>query len=111
MRIFYKAIIIMSLSIPDLFSVKGLVAVVTGGGTGIGLMIAKALEHNGGIVYIIGRREEVLQNACKQANVSYASKPFKRKFGKKKISDSKYSLAESVTSLPMLRIRHLFSTQ
>ncbi|KAH4011399.1 hypothetical protein HBI81_096810 [Parastagonospora nodorum] len=60
----------MSLSIPDLFSVKDLVAVVTGGGTGIGLMIAKALEHNGAIVYILGRREEVLQDACKQAKFS-----------------------------------------
>ncbi|EUC39953.1 hypothetical protein COCMIDRAFT_31009 [Bipolaris oryzae ATCC 44560] len=56
----------MSLSITDLFSVEGLVAVITGGGTGIGLMIAKALEHNGAIVYILGRREEVLKNACKQ---------------------------------------------
>ncbi|KAK9476177.1 hypothetical protein V1514DRAFT_199261 [Lipomyces japonicus] len=49
----------------NLFNVEGLVAVVTGGGTGIGLMMATALENNGAIVYIVGRRLEVLQNAVK----------------------------------------------
>ncbi|KAK9238069.1 hypothetical protein V1525DRAFT_359331 [Lipomyces kononenkoae] len=51
--------------INNLFSVEGLVAVVTGGGTGIGLMMATALENNGAIVYIIGRRLDVLENAVK----------------------------------------------
>ncbi|CAJ2509289.1 Uu.00g143150.m01.CDS01 [Anthostomella pinea] len=55
-----------SLDAAKLFSVDGLVAVVTGGGTGIGLMIARALEHNGAKVYILGRREEVLKTAAKQ---------------------------------------------
>jgi NAD(P)-dependent dehydrogenase (short-subunit alcohol dehydrogenase family) len=50
-----------------LFNVKGLVAVVTGGGTGIGLMIAQALEANGAIVYILGRRQEVLEKAANTA--------------------------------------------
>jgi NADP-dependent 3-hydroxy acid dehydrogenase YdfG len=56
-----------SLDAASLFGVKGLVAVITGGGTGIGLMLAKALEHNGAKVYIIGRRLETLQNAAKEA--------------------------------------------
>ncbi|KAF9805862.1 hypothetical protein IEO21_08909 [Rhodonia placenta] len=49
-----------------LFSVEGLVAVVTGGATGIGLMIATALENNGAIVYIVGRRQEALDKAVKE---------------------------------------------
>lgn len=51
-----------------LFGVEGQVAVVTGGGTGIGLMIATALENNGATVYIIGRRLEVIEKAAKENN-------------------------------------------
>lgn len=49
----------------NLFSVKGYVCVVTGGGTGIGLMATQALAANGAKVYITGRRMEVLENAAK----------------------------------------------
>ncbi|KAK6827906.1 hypothetical protein PG990_009543 [Apiospora arundinis] len=48
-----------------LFGVKGYVAVVTGGGTGIGLMAAQALAQNGAKVYITGRRMEALESAAK----------------------------------------------
>ncbi|KAK3674965.1 hypothetical protein LTR78_005309 [Recurvomyces mirabilis] len=52
----------------DLFGVRGLVAVITGGGSGIGLMAAKALdEHGAKAVYIIGRRRQKLEDAAKQA--------------------------------------------
>ncbi|KAI0060383.1 NAD-P-binding protein [Artomyces pyxidatus] len=50
----------------QLFSVAGTVAVVTGGGTGIGLMMAAALENNGATVYIVGRRLPVLEKAAKE---------------------------------------------
>ena len=52
------------LDIARLYTVKGLVAVVTGGGSGIGLMCAQALAYNGAKVYIIGRRIEALENAA-----------------------------------------------
>ncbi|KAF1957605.1 NAD(P)-binding protein [Byssothecium circinans] len=54
-----------SISASSLFNVDGIVAVVTGGGSGIGLMITKALVANGANrIYIVGRREEVLQEAA-----------------------------------------------
>ena len=57
-----------SLEASTLFNVQSLVAVVTGGGSGIGLMIAKTLALNGAHrVYIIGRREAPLQAATKQS--------------------------------------------
>jgi NAD(P)-dependent dehydrogenase (short-subunit alcohol dehydrogenase family) len=51
----------------NLNDITGLVAVVTGGGTGLGLMLAKTLEANGAKVYITGRRLEKLEEAAKQA--------------------------------------------
>ncbi|KAF5869036.1 putative short chain dehydrogenase reductase family protein [Botrytis fragariae] len=54
-----------SIQAANLFNVKGLVAVVTGGGSGIGLMMTRALALNGAEkVYIIGRRKEVLESAA-----------------------------------------------
>jgi NADPH:quinone reductase-like Zn-dependent oxidoreductase len=51
-----------------LFDVSHITAVVTGGGTGIGLMITQALVSNGAKVYITGRREDALENVVKQYN-------------------------------------------
>ncbi|WPG99561.1 Hypothetical protein R9X50_00237800 [Acrodontium crateriforme] len=52
----------------DLFNVNGLVAVITGGGSGLGKYAARALDANGAkAVYIVGRREEALREVAKGA--------------------------------------------
>ena len=56
-----------ALNVNKLFSVDGWVAVVTGGGTGLGLTTAIALAANGAKVYITGRRAEVLEKAVETA--------------------------------------------
>ncbi|KAL6879201.1 hypothetical protein J3F83DRAFT_725423 [Trichoderma novae-zelandiae] len=47
-----------------LFDLSGKVALVTGGGSGIGLMAAQALAANGAKVYICGRTKEKLDTAA-----------------------------------------------
>jgi len=64
------------MSIPDTFTLKklydlnGLVALVTGGGTGIGLMISRGLAANGAKVYITGRRRDVLDRVVNEWNTT-----------------------------------------
>lgn len=53
----------------DLFDVSHITAVVTGGGSGIGLMITQALVKNGAKVYITGRRAEALDKVAELYNV------------------------------------------
>ncbi|KZT10039.1 NAD(P)-binding protein [Laetiporus sulphureus 93-53] len=52
------------LRLEKLFDLQGRVALVTGGGTGIGWMIAEGLAANGARVYITGRRKDVLEQAA-----------------------------------------------
>ena len=54
-------------------SLSGKNALITGGGTGIGLAISKAFCDAGAKVIITGRREDVLQKACQDMgkNASY----------------------------------------
>ncbi|KAI6034509.1 hypothetical protein BKA83DRAFT_89671 [Pisolithus microcarpus] len=53
-------------AVQNLFNVDGWVCVVTGGGTGIGLMIAQAFANNGAKVYITSRRQDVLEQTTKR---------------------------------------------
>ncbi|XID91467.1 SDR family NAD(P)-dependent oxidoreductase [Paenibacillaceae bacterium WGS1546] len=46
------------------FELGGTLALVTGGGTGLGLGIARSILNAGGKVVLTGRREETLRSAC-----------------------------------------------
>ena len=48
----------------EAFSLEGKTALITGGGTGIGLGIAKEFINAKAKVILTGRREDVLKNAC-----------------------------------------------
>ena len=48
------------------FDLSGQVALVTGGGSGLGYATAKCLAAAGAKVVITGRREEVLAKACQE---------------------------------------------
>ena len=53
-------------TLPDLFSVKGRVALVTGGGSGLGRTCAEALLSAGARVLIASRKAEVCEAAAKE---------------------------------------------
>jgi len=51
---------------PAIFSLEGQVALITGGGTGIGLAMAQAMHAAGARVVLVGRREAELQAATQK---------------------------------------------
>ncbi|CAH7686383.1 hypothetical protein PPACK8108_LOCUS21027 [Phakopsora pachyrhizi] len=57
-----------SLSIESLFNVQNRVAVITGGGSGLGEMMAHAWVANGGRVIIASRKEKALSQVCDALN-------------------------------------------
>ncbi|TBU51522.1 rhamnolipids biosynthesis 3-oxoacyl-reductase [Dichomitus squalens] len=58
----------LDFSTSALFCVRGKVAVVTGGGSGIGSMIASAYVQNGAKVYIASRKEQQLKDTSDALN-------------------------------------------
>ncbi len=58
------------------FSLEGELAIVTGGGTGIGLSISKCLAQAGAQVVLLGRRETVLQEAVREIGLSSSYEVF-----------------------------------
>ncbi|KAG2065324.1 NAD(P)-binding protein [Suillus decipiens] len=59
-----------SYTLKKLYDLDGLIALVTGGGTGIGLNIARGLAANGAKVYITGRRKDVLDGVVAEWNAT-----------------------------------------
>jgi len=56
------------LTLPDWLSLRQQVAVVTGGGTHLGLAMATGLAELGATVYLLGRRQDVVQAAATGLN-------------------------------------------
>src|SRR5262245_36378815 len=55
-----------AINVHDLFSIKGKVALVTGGSRGIGLMIARGFVEAGAKVYISSRKREVCDQVARE---------------------------------------------
>lgn len=54
------------ITMTDAFSLRGQTALITGGGSGIGLGIARCFVQAGAKVVLSGRRTDVLKRAAKE---------------------------------------------
>jgi NAD(P)-dependent dehydrogenase (short-subunit alcohol dehydrogenase family) len=85
--------------INKLFDVSNFSAVVTRGGTGIGLMITQTLVANGAKVYITGRRKEALETVVQKCStypgkiIAYVNYCLPNWFN----SDKNFSLPSDIT--------------
>ncbi|KAI4257986.1 MAG: hypothetical protein LQ352_001419 [Teloschistes flavicans] len=82
------------LKISKLSDVSKFTAIVTGGGTNIGLMITQALVTDGAKVYITGRREDALKSVVEQCSTG----PGKIVAGDISKKDEVVRLADEITS-------------
>ncbi|KAI5117402.1 hypothetical protein M0805_004624 [Coniferiporia weirii] len=71
-----QLIAVPALKSQNLFSVAGKTALVSGGGSGIGKMIASGLVANGAKVYIAARKEAQLKAAADELNAAGPGKCF-----------------------------------
>ena len=62
----------------DLFSLKGRIALVTGGTRGIGRMIAQGFLQQGAKVYISGRNPEKAEAAARELDAKQFDAPAQR---------------------------------
>jgi len=60
----------------SIFDLSGKKVLITGGGTGLGLAISEAMVAAGAQVMIIGRREEMLVEACKKLGEKASNKVY-----------------------------------
>ncbi|PYI16322.1 short chain dehydrogenase/reductase family [Aspergillus violaceofuscus CBS 115571] len=86
------------LRVAELFSVEGLVVVITGGGSGLGRIMALTLAENGASkVFIIGRRQEALQATAAQSSKPEAIIPIQADISSKASLQTAYEAVAAQT--------------